>query len=400
MQAEYVAPDAGNGMPVIPDRFASLLELKACLEELPLFRAPRTGIDPRQSVVACHISDLEEAVAYYRQSGDVLPKFYVLGLNVEEKPALPAQANLHAFSGLEQGMDIQLYFRQGGGAGSTPYSYLAMTLHRMGIKKFHIERWCTEKFFRRNAFQQYTDADWDTILQFTNALADAESRYVYLAVCRSSLESDPGYIPIVDYQQYFHPRIFVEPGDIICEGGCFANTRNGKIVNSSTLNFREALQGSGAIVAFEPVEGTARELSSAFASYENIRIEHKALWSRTGSLLLQGDGALASTTMPESGEGNCPCVSIDDYFSPPSLPSVIKLDVEGAEPDVLTGARRTLQQACPKLMVAIYHHFYGTDWVTIPRMLLESGLPYEYFCGHHRPWFSETILYAGRKAEK
>lgn len=392
VQEQKHTPVAPSPLPRL--QFASVKEVRERMERLPLLRSPRVGLDPKRTVVACHISDLDEAVAYYRQQGPQLPDFYVLRPDTSEQTAVNAHPAVHDIAALEPGMDVQVYFRQGRGAGSTPYTDLARELKIRGINCFHVERLCTEQFFRRNRLFAYESQDWETIREFANRLADAESQYTYLAVCRAALTAEPGYIPLVGYRQYFHPCVPIEPGDIICEGGCYAEIQDGKTIGSTTLSFREILRDSGSIIGFEPVEDTARELSNVFAPYENIRIEHKALWSHTGSLLLRGDGASASTSMPESGEGNCPCVSIDDYFANRPLPTVIKLDVEGAESAVMAGARRTLAEGMPKLLLSIYHARGGMDWITLPRMLLESGLPYEYFCGHHRPWFSETVMYA------
>lgn len=377
-----------------PQKFLTQGELKDAMQALPLLRAPRVGLDPQQTVVVCHRSDLAEAIAFYQRQLKTLPVFYVLDLEYGQRKEYPAHIELHTFAELEPGMDIQIYTRQGRAAGSTPYSYLAVRLQQKMIIKFSIEKFCTENFFRRSSFRTYTDSDWDTILNFTNKLCDRESQTTYLAICRAALDSEPGYAPMADYRQYFHPKVPIVPGDIICEGGCYASSRNGKLVDSSTLHFLKALNGQGSITGFEPVAESFQELSNAFAQYEAIRLENKALWSHTGSILLQGSGASAFTNTASDQDGNCPCVSIDNYFAAIPRPTVIKLDVEGAEPEVLAGAKQTLAEALPKLMLSIYHSRQGMDWITVPRMLLESDLPYTYFCGHHRPWYSETIVYA------
>lgn len=395
-QEQKHTPMAPQPLPRL--HFASVQEVREAMDRLPLLRAPRVGLDPRQTVVACDASDLDEAIAFYRQRLASLPAFHVRTIAGETRPASRADVAIHDFAELDPGMDIQLYFRQGRGDGSTPYAALARSLKIQGISRFSIERFCTERFFRRHKCCTYDSRDWDTIRQFANALSDAESQYTYLAVCRAALEAEPGYIPMAGYKQYFHPCIPIEPGDIICEGGCFADIHDNKIVSSTTLQLWQALKGNGRLVGFEPVADTCRRLQDAFASCTGIHLEQKALWSATGNLLLTGEGASASTESASSGEGNCPCVAIDDYFTTPPLPSVIKLDVEGAESDVLQGAQRTLKEGMPKLLLSIYHSRRGMDWIALPRMMLEADLPYVYYCGHHRPWFSETVMYAKKRA--
>lgn len=70
-------------------RFDSVRELQEAINELPLLRAPRTGIDPRRTVVACHASDLEKAVASYGQRLKHLPVFHVLNLPAAPLTDLP-----------------------------------------------------------------------------------------------------------------------------------------------------------------------------------------------------------------------------------------------------------------------------------------------------------------------
>lgn len=374
-------------------RFDSVAELREAMDALPLLRAPRVGLDARQTVVTCHAADLDEAVNFYRQQGDRLPEFYVLPVSGRQEHAARRDIICRDFAGLAPGMDIQLYFKQGPAPIRTFFHKLCLELQQLGIHTFHIERYCTERFYRRNTHEAFTARDWDTVLNFTNILYDADSQYAYLAVCRARLEAEPGYIPLAGYEQYFHPRVHAEPGDIICEGGCFAVCKDGVARNSSTLNLYRAMQQNGTIFGFEPVPATCMELKNVFASYAGIRMETLALWSKPGTLQLNGEAASAFTQ--EAGpSGTCACTSVDAFFADKAAPTLIKLDVEGAEPEVIQGAHRTITQHLPKLILSIYHGRKGPDWLTVPRMLLEYDLSYDYYCGHHRPWYSESIIYA------
>lgn len=379
-------------------RFDSVAELRDAMDALPLLRAPRVGLDPRHTVVACHVTDLEEAVNFYRQRGDRLPEFYVLSAGEGQEHAACRDIACHPFTELFPGMDIQIYHRQHTAPKKTFFPFLCAELQKIGIHQFHIERHCTECFYGRNRRGSFTARDWDTVLNFTNILSDAESQYTYMAVCRSRLEAEPGYTSLAGYDQYFHPLVHAEPGDIICEGGCFAGVRNGRVFNSSTLNFYRAMHEQGAIFGFEPVTATCEQLKSAFASCTGIQIIEQALWSGPGMLQLSGEGGSAFTQKADN-IGNCPCTSVDAFFADKAPPTLIKLDVEGAEPQVLQGAHHTITQYLPRLMLSIYHARRGPDWLTVPRMLLEYDLPYAYYCGQHRPWYNESIVYARRKKE-
>lgn len=363
--------------------FDSVTELRDAMKELPLLRASRTGIDPHRTVVACHMSDLDEAVNFYRQQSSILPEFYVLGAAPEHNQ------KIHDFAHLSQGMDIQLYFKQAKAPRLCWFTRLVLKLKAQGIVTFGVEKYCTELFYRRNKKEVLTDGDWETVLHFVNALCDANSQYTYMAVCRSRLEAEPGYIPLAGYEQYFHPQVSVAPHDIVCEGGIDDG--------NSTLHFFEAMQEKGIIYAFEPLPANCEKLWATFAPYAGIHLEPQALWKNTGHVHLCGSSSNAAFTV-DAGEEECQgtslCTSIDDYFSTREAPTVIKLDVEGAEPEVLAGAQKTLTVYAPKLMLSIYHTGRGQDWLTIPRMLLRNAPSYALFCGHHRPWYAETIVYA------
>lgn len=376
-----LAPTSRAPLPRL--HFGSVAELKEAMGEIPLLRAPRTGIDPRRTVVACAGSDVNEALNFYRHACPIPPEFYVLG-DVRE-----CWHPLHDFSELKQGMDIQLYFRQSSRPGEGPYPELVYNLQKLGIHHYYFEQRSAKNFWNKKP-KILSAKSWDTILNFVNALADATSQYTYMAVCRSRLEASPGYMPLAGYRQYSHPLVHAEPGDIVCEGGCHADHVN----ISSTLRLYHSMNRQGTIFGFEPVPSTFENLVKMYQGFPAIKMIPMALWSQPGALELVGEGSSARTHAVDQEEGDCPCTSIDAFFEGQTAPTLIKMDVEGAEPHVLKGANQTLRNHLPKLMISIYHGRSVPDWLTIPEMLLEMNLPYSYYCAHHDPWYGETVLYA------
>lgn len=79
-------------------------------------------------------------------------------------------------------------------------------------------------------------------------------------------------------------------------------------------------------------------------------------------------------------------VDLDDYAGRNGDPTIVKIDVDGAEISVLESAANTLQRAQPILFLEV--HFKGSqDYSEIREQLLEtlSDLPYQYhFCRNHR----------------
>ncbi|KOR29945.1 hypothetical protein TI04_07395 [Achromatium sp. WMS2] len=86
--------------------------------------------------------------------------------------------------------------------------------------------------------------------------------------------------------------------------------------------------------------------------------------------------------------------SIDDYAKEHNLQkiSMIKMDIEGAEMEALTGAVNTLRYMQPKLAISTYHK--PEDIWEIPLFIKEQNSNYRLFFGHHTPMQEEAVYYA------
>ncbi len=375
--------------------FNTTNEFREILDSLPLLRMPADGIDPARTVVACHISDFEEAQDFYKAKCRKPPQFYVTGIAEDESK----ESSFHEFSELFPGMKVQLFFKPNPRPDHTWFAFLTRALADRGVDVFYIEKYCVSSFWQRNFRDKITDHDMEAMRAFFNLLSDPWSQYTYLAICHANMTGQPGYIPVSRWPQYNHPLVHAEPGDIICEGGLEFFRSGGKI-ESTTLDFYNALNGDGVIYGFEPVSKTYDDLLVMCKDKPGIFIENKALWSHGGVISISGIESpnCAHTMEAGAGDDKCPCVSIDGFFADKQPPTLIKLDVEGAEPEILKGARETMLSRRPKLMAAIYHARSGPDWATVPNILMDCGAGYEFFCGHHTPWYAESFVY-GRKSE-
>ena len=113
-----------------------------------------------------------------------------------------------------------------------------------------------------------------------------------------------------------------------------------------------------AIHAFEPTPGQFRELATRSQIDPRIHTYRKAVGEKTGMLTFfdnlshpLGGNAISP------GEGSecidVECVRLDDAIETCSL---IKMDVEGFETKVLSGARRLISQCVPDLAITCYHY--------------------------------------------
>ena len=88
------------------------------------------------------------------------------------------------------------------------------------------------------------------------------------------------------------------------------------------------------------------------------------------------------------------CISLDTYSrrNPGLRVDYIKLDVEGAETEVLNGARETIAQCRPQLAISIYHDV--DDIWSVPLLMRDLCPDYVFRLGHYRFDLTETVMYA------
>jgi FkbM family methyltransferase len=147
------------------------------------------------------------------------------------------------------------------------------------------------------------------------------------------------------------------------------------------------------IHAFEPDAENFKKLGitvSAFAPETQISLWPCGLWSSTCRLnFSEGDGT--SSKLSASGLSLVPVVALDDILHGQPI-NLIKLDIEGAEPEALRGARRLIEKYRPGLAVCLYHHPHHL-WA-IPLWIKELNLNYHLYCRTHAQNTFETVLYA------
>jgi FkbM family methyltransferase len=108
-----------------------------------------------------------------------------------------------------------------------------------------------------------------------------------------------------------------------------------------------------------------------------------------------GEG-MASHEAVDGGE-SVQCVALDEAL-PGFRPTLIKMDVEGAEPEALEGARRMISAARPGLAIALYHQ--PSHLWEIPSQIASWRLDYRLEIRGHGHGSYDTVLYAlPRKAQ-
>ena len=169
---------------------------------------------------------------------------------------------------------------------------------------------------------------------------------------------------------------------------------DGGAYNGDTSSIFACLSPNAKIWAFEPFDSSYKELQEVASIFKNILPVKKALWKESTMLFVEDNGFDdESVRISGSGDLKVEAVSVDDFFhGENSLLDFIKLDVEGAEIEVLNGAYCTIKDSKPQLAVSIYHS--PEDLWRIPLWIKDNFPKYKLYIDHKDPSILETVCFA------
>lgn len=155
---------------------------------------------------------------------------------------------------------------------------------------------------------------------------------------------------------------YLKPGDCFFDVGAHVGLYS--LIAAMVVGMR------GCVVAFEPDPRNVQLLREHVIRNDlsNVYIAEAAVWRSDGEVLFLRGGStlrgrssrrgavIGSGAEPEFGETiSIQAVSLDRYAAEGYRPSLVKVDVEGAECDVLTGAERLLAQVKPALICEVHY---------------------------------------------
>lgn len=151
--------------------------------------------------------------------------------------------------------------------------------------------------------------------------------------------------PATPEQRFLRDRL-VAPGDVIFECGAHHGL-------FTVLMARWAGEG-GRVVAFEPSVGSARILRENVALNglrDRVRVEEAAVGATVGSLNLSAESNGIALGGPRFAAQRVACTTLDRFAD--LAPTLVKVDVEGFELEVLRGADRVLERT-PKWAIEVH----------------------------------------------
>ena len=186
----------------------------------------------------------------------------------------------------------------------------------------------------------------------------------------------------------------VEPrgGDVILDCGAYRG--------ETALWLARQAGASGRVMTFEPaaanVAGLRRNLAAnRSAEMAPITVVEAAVARSSGVLRFDGQGGNGSR-LDAGGAELVPAVTIDGIVEEQHLDRVdfIKMEIEGAEVDALTGAADTLKRFAPRLAISVYHR--PRDLPDVGMLIRQAHPDYRLYLSQKPPGLSDTVLFAVR----
>lgn len=226
---------------------------------------------------------------------------------------------------------------------------------------------------------------------------DEASKQTALAWLRKNLLNTPMDMPS-PCEKYFEDGYISFGGrEIFVDGGA----NEGESAIAFIKQIESAKGGYAHIYSFEPDSVHYALTVSNLSNYPNVTVVPKGMWTEETELtfLEEGMAGMASSFVLNSINGvvvsNVPVTSLDIFFAgaPDSeLPTFIKMDIEGAEKEALTGASDIIRRVKPKLAICAYHK--TEDIYVLPQTILRIRDDYRFALRQHAPELHEIILYA------
>lgn len=222
-------------------------------------------------------------------------------------------------------------------------------------------------------------------------LGDVQSRIVFEGKLAYYLGRDKARLDDIksDAPIYFDRSVY-DPieGEAVVDGGAFVGDTLSAFIDVSGGLFRSYAAFEPDPVSFERLAIIAARDPSRIAAVQAGLAAHTS----KGRLLSTHGADARFLGAEETGGDSVPLVSLDDYFQNRAAPTLIKMDIEGAEASALHGAAGLLASVSPVMAISAYH--FPADLWRIP-LQLKTLLPASrIYLRHYTREVDDTVCYA------
>lgn len=222
------------------------------------------------------------------------------------------------------------------------------------------------------------------IAQAYDCLSDDLSRDLFVKILRFRIGGDYALLDQPEPRQYFPNSLPRWPGDLrLVDCGAYTGD-----------SLRESMEAGYRIesaICLEPDEANFQTLSK-YVHNQNLKaVCLPCAVSSTTEMLRFSSEATGSSHLGESGGVLVQAVRLDEII-PTFAPNLIKMDVEGAEPEAIRGAEQLIQRYRPGLAIAAYHQAQHL-W-QIPLQIAALSCGYRLYMRSHAHNSFDVVLYA------
>ena len=183
--------------------------------------------------------------------------------------------------------------------------------------------------------------------------ADDTSRTEYLGLLKWYTTLDPSVLPphLPQKDIYFADELITPlTNEVFVDCGAFDGDSVSEFMERRNRIFSQ-------IIAIEPDPINCKALQArldnlSFQTRNKVRVIQNAVGTRREVVMFNATGTAGSSI--NDGSYQIQCVPLDDILAD-SAPTFIKMDIEGAEPDALLGARQVIGKYTPALAICLYH---------------------------------------------
>ena len=228
------------------------------------------------------------------------------------------------------------------------------------------------------------EQDIDTICA---SFADEKSRRLYRSLIDNMVHGRPVDFSLVEVNQYFANDVIpvLRDDDVLVDAG---------VCGGEEIDKALAMNPKIRVHAFEPDGQSCDLLKKKYADCSQVVLCPYALWNVEEQLSFSGNQATPSASrLGLDGDGNgaqITAMPLDAVMT--EVPTLIKMDIEGAEYNALLGAERTIRESHPKLAICVYHSL--EDYIRIPLLIQSFYDGYRFYFRHHSVTSGESVFYA------
>ena len=230
----------------------------------------------------------------------------------------------------------------------------------------------------------------DDVRETLSLWADDESHREYLGQLRWQTSLDPSVLPphLPQGEIYFGDKLFAPlEKEVFVDCGAFDGDSIQEFINRRSGVFDR-------IIAIEPDPVNCKALEARLGSFSagtnnRVKIVQSAVGSKRELVTFNATGTAGSSV--GTGSYKVQCAPLDELLSD-IKPTFIKMDIEGAEPDALLGAKKIIEKQTPVLAICLYHaqeHLWQ-----IPLLLRSFNVKYDLFLRRYADECWEIVCYA------